>query len=635
MDHVSGTNVVFFWFWLFLSAFTAAEEEVLMDTKRETSDLKWTIYPSADPEWEEVSGLDEEGNIVRTFQVCASHTSSSQWLRTGFMDLRGASVVYAQIRFSMMECTAQPHSLTPCRETFSVYSFQTDFLLSPGKERKWNLRTLRIGPLSRKGFYLAFVSQGACMALLSIKVYLKKCPSHIRSFSAFPETLPHSLVQLARGKCVDNSGPTHHSQAPPTMLCREDGQWAEPPSSECVCNAGFEPVEDQSCRACPLGQFKPAAGASVCGVCPDNSNTQSSGSRECVCRLGFYRAPADPPDSPCTEPLLAGGRADLSYSVQCSHCPASRCVPCSDTISYHPSQVGVTGRRVFIRGLLPHSTFTFTVQSENGVSAVSHTSPASSSINVTTSTDVWVTVSGLRRLRASESSISISWSSPPHSSHPVQEFQLRYSPKGQEESWQYVSSRSNSVTVNHLSRATQYQIQVRVRTSAGYGPFSTVEILGTLPDDEASPSRMVLTGVLVALGLLVLIAVVIVAVFCCRHSRCSRDPDPDKSSQFLMGPGMKVYIDPFTYEDPNEAVREFTKEIDVSFVKIEEVIGAGPLSPCSTPVPLHHCLCAPLWHLTHLSTEDLLRIGVTLAGHQKKILSSVQALQVHGGSLRF
>ena len=43
----------------------------------------------------------------------------------------------------------------------------------------------------------------------------------------------------------------------------------------------------------------------------------------------------------------------------------------------------------------------------------------------------------------------------------------------------------------------------------------------------------------------------------------------------LVAPGMKVYIDPFTYEDPNEAVREFAKEIDVSCVKIEEVIGAG------------------------------------------------------------
>lgn len=33
--------------------------------------------------------------------------------------------------------------------------------------------------------------------------------------------------------------------------------------------------------------------------------------------------------------------------------------------------------------------------------------------------------------------------------------------------------------------------------------------------------------------------------------------------------------------------------------------------------------------ISHISTEDLLRIGVTLAGHQKKILSSVQTLRFH------
>lgn len=44
---------------------------------------------------------------------------------------------------------------------------------------------------------------------------------------------------------------------------------------------------------------------------------------------------------------------------------------------------------------------------------------------------------------------------------------------------------------------------------------------------------------------------------------------------FEVSPGMKIYIDPFTYEDPNEAVREFAKEIDISCVKIEQVIGAG------------------------------------------------------------
>lgn len=43
------------------------------------------------------------------------------------------------------------------------------------------------------------------------------------------------------------------------------------------------------------------------------------------------------------------------------------------------------------------------------------------------------------------------------------------------------------------------------------------------------------------------------------------------------GLGVKYYIDPSTYEDPNEAIREFAKEIDVSFIKIEEVIGSGSM----------------------------------------------------------
>jgi len=71
---------------------------------------------------------------------------------------------------------------------------------------------------------------------------------------------------------------------------------------------------------------------------------------------------------------------------------------------------------------------------------------------------------------------------------------------------------------------------------------------------------------------------------------------------------MKIYIDPFTYEDPNEAVREFAKEIDVSFVKIEEVIGAGGSHHPLPPVPpcpfLHSCVAthppwAIFWGCTH------------------------------------
>lgn len=58
------------------------------------------------------------------------------------------------------------------------------------------------------------------------------------------------------------------------------------------------------------------------------------------------------------------------------------------------------------------------------------------------------------------------------------------------------------------------------------------------------------------------------------HSSCIHLSD-SLPHLYAVTPGMKIYIDPFTYEDPNEAVREFAKEIDISCVKIEQVIGAG------------------------------------------------------------
>lgn len=118
----------------------------------------------------------------------------------------------------MMECSGlnQRH----CKETFNLFYYQSDtdeatpsrpawmenpytkvatvaadHLLRRGGERRSNVKLLRVGPLQGAGLYLAFQSQGACMALLSMRVFYRKCPPLHRAFASFPETVPHSLVE--------------------------------------------------------------------------------------------------------------------------------------------------------------------------------------------------------------------------------------------------------------------------------------------------------------------------------------------------------------------------------------------------------------------------------------------------------
>uniref|UniRef100_A0AAQ4RW70 receptor protein-tyrosine kinase n=1 Tax=Gasterosteus aculeatus aculeatus TaxID=481459 RepID=A0AAQ4RW70_GASAC len=585
---------------------------LLMNTKLETSDLRWTNHPPEDPQWEELSGLDDEANSVRTYEICTPDSLSSYWLRTRWIPRGAATTLYVEIllRFTMVDCASL--NTRHCKETFNLYYYQSDsdeatpthpawmenpyvkvstvaadHLMKRGVRRS-NVKLLRLAPLVGAGLYLAFQSQGACMALLSVRVFYRKCPPLRSAFAAFPETVPHSLVEQAQGVCVENAvTPPGEQSQPPSMLCGEDGQWVGQPTSSCACRPGYVAGETNvRCRACPSGQFKPGLGPGVCTLCPDRSNTLIPGSAYCLCHHGFHRADADPPHAACTgppsaprsivsqinntcvtlewsEPLDRGGRGDLNYRVLCSRCGpglVTSCSPCDDSILYRPAQRGLTRRRVSVWGLRPQSKYTFTVQSLNGVSALSQSEPASDSVNVTTSRDV----AGLRRVASSESSLSLEWNVPVvQNQFQILDYQLRYSPKGEGAGqWQYVSSRSSSVVVTGLRRAARYRVQVRGRSQAGYGSFSPESSFSTLPEGE-TPS-LVVTAALVSMGILMLVATAILL-----RSLLSCDGDD------VVVIAMKVYIDPFTYEDANEAVREFAKEIEASFVKIEEVIGAG------------------------------------------------------------
>uniref|UniRef100_A0A8C4DP45 receptor protein-tyrosine kinase n=1 Tax=Dicentrarchus labrax TaxID=13489 RepID=A0A8C4DP45_DICLA len=574
------------------------------------------LTQKSDIKWEEVSGLDEENNSVRTYQICQTDSSSSHWLRSGFIQRLGASQVYVELRFTMMECSSRSTHHRSCKETFNLYYYQADsneatstyppwmenpytkvdtvaadFLLRKGGERKFNVKTLRLGPLSKRGFYLAFQAQGACMALLSVRVFFKKCPPLVSALSSFPETVPRTLVQEAQGVCVEHAAQQGPRPRPPKLFCGEDGQWVGQPTTSCACLPGFEPAEGHTrCTACPVGQFKSGT-EGQCTGCPGFSHATIRGASVCACRSGYLRAESDAPDTICTrppsaprsivtqindttlslewnEPLDNGGRTDLSYAVKCSVCrsPKGLCLSCGDSVSYRPAQQGLLGRRLEVWGLLPHTTYTFTIQALNGVSQLSGKDPASESVNITSSHDVPSLVSVIRKSDSTESSLTLHWSVSAQPHYTILQYQLRYCEKERrsEDQCHYTESNKNQAVLTDLRRATQYEVQVRARTMAGYGSFSPAAIFRTLPDGEKRFSLLLKSKERK------------ISKKKKSKERVIKDPElSDKNNQYLVGQGVKVYIDPFTYEDPNEAVREFAKEIDVSFVKIEEVIGAG------------------------------------------------------------
>ncbi|KAF6736211.1 Ephrin type-B receptor 2 [Oryzias melastigma] len=145
-----------------------------------------------------------------------------------------------------------------------------------------------------------------------------------------------------------------------------------------------------------------------------------------------------------------------------------------------------------------------------------------------------------------------------------------------------VRSQTNTVVIRGLKPGSIYVFQVRARTVAGFGRYSGKLYFQTMTEEEYNTSIQEKLPLIIgsaAAGLVFLIALVVIIIVCNRRGFDRHDSEyTDKLQHYTSGhmtPGMKIYIDPFTYEDPNEAVREFAKEIDISCVKIEQVIGAG------------------------------------------------------------
>uniref|UniRef100_A0A8D3B583 receptor protein-tyrosine kinase n=1 Tax=Scophthalmus maximus TaxID=52904 RepID=A0A8D3B583_SCOMX len=497
----------------------------LLDSRSVMGDLGWVAYPKNG--WEEIGEVDEDYAPIHTYQVCrVMEQNQNNWLHTNWILTEGAQRVFIELKFTLRDCNSLPGGVGTCKETFNMYYYETDGVLKESRYikidtiaadesfteldlgdrvMKLNTEVRDLGPLTRKGFYLAFQDLGACIALVSVRVFYKRCPFLVKSLAEFPDTIPGSeasqLVEVV-GRCVNNSLPLYE---PPRMHCSTEGEWLVP-IGKCVCQPGFEEIGG-SCQVCRVGFYRSLLESVACSKCPPHSVARQMGATACSCEDGYYKIDADPPNMACTPP-----------------------------------------------------------------------SP----------------VSVVRKGHTEKSRIALSWAEPDRPNGIILEYEIKYFEKEQDSSYTIIKSKETEMVVEGLKPSSVYIFQVRARTSAGYGAFSRRFEFQTSPyltaTSERAQASIIAVAITLALVLLAVVAGFLLSGRRCGYSKAKQDPEEEKMhfhNGHIKFPGVRTYIDPLTYEDPNQAVHEFAQEIDVSFISIERIIGAGEFGEvCSGPLRL-------------------------------------------------
>uniref|UniRef100_A0A672IRZ9 receptor protein-tyrosine kinase n=1 Tax=Salarias fasciatus TaxID=181472 RepID=A0A672IRZ9_SALFA len=577
--------------------------------------------------WEEVSIMDEKNIPIRTYQVCnVLEPNQNNWLRTDWIPRSGAQRVYVEVKFTLRDCNSLPGVTGTCKETFNLYYHESNedresyikessfikvdtvaadesFTQVDVGDRimKLNTEVRDVKVTTRKGFYLAFQDVGACIALVSVRVFYKTCPLTIRNLATFPDTVTgadtSSLVEV-RGSCVNQS----EEREEPKMYCGADGEWLVPIGG-CLCSPGYE-EKGSACKSCTAGFYKAKSSDPGCSKCPPHSHSLRDAATVCDCHSGYFRSDADPPSMACTQPPSApqqlisvvnetsvvlewtpprrlGGRSDTSYSLECLICQTAGrlCLPCGSDVLFSPSQTGLKTTKVVVSELRAHTHYTFIVHARNGVSLASGAGATQSvSVSVTTNQAAPSPVSFVQATDVTRHSLSLSWQQPDRPNGVILEYEVKFYEKDQKErSYRIMRTFSQSVDVTGLSPLTVYVFHVRARTAAGYGEFSAPFEFSTNSDPfpligEGVNSAFLLLSVS-GVGILLLIsaAVFIISRRRSKYSKTKQDSEEEKH----LNPGVKIYVDPFTYEDPDQAIHDFAKEIDVSSIHIEKVIGMG------------------------------------------------------------
>ncbi|XP_024645299.2 ephrin type-A receptor 1 isoform X1 [Macaca nemestrina] len=610
------------------------KEVTLMDTSKAQGELGWLLDPPKDG-WSERQQI-LNGTPLYMYQDCPvqGRRDTDHWLRSNWI-YRGeeASRVHVELQFTLRDCKSFPGGAGPlgCKETFNLLYMESDQDVGIQLRRplfqkvttvaadqsftirdlasgsmKLNVERCSLGHLTRRGLYLAFHNPGACVALVSVRVFYQRCPETLNGLAQFPDTLPGpaGLVEVA-GTCLPHAqaSPSPRPSGAPRMHCSPDGEWLVP-VGRCHCEPGYEEGgSGKGCVACPSGSYRMDMDTPHCLTCPQHSTAESEGSTICTCESGHYRAPGEGPQVACTRPPSApqnlsssasgtqlslrweppadmGGRQDVRYSVRCSQCQGTvqdggPCQPCGVGVHFSPGARGLTTSAVHVSGLEPYANYTFNVEAQNGVSGLGSSGHASTSVSISMGHAEPLSGLSLRLVKKEPRQLELTWAgSRPRSPGGNLSYELHVLNQDEERYQMVLEPR---VLLTELQPDTTYIVRVRMLTPLGPGPFSPDHEFRTSPPVSRGLSGGEIIAVIfgLLLGAALLLGILVFRSRRAQRQRQQRQRDRATNVDREDKLWLKPYVDLQAYEDPAQGALDFTRELDPAWLMGDTVIGEG------------------------------------------------------------
>ncbi|XP_039445197.1 ephrin type-B receptor 1 isoform X5 [Culex pipiens pallens] len=329
------------------------------------------------------------------------------------------------------------------------------------------------------------------------------------------------------------------------------------------------------------------------------------------------------PQRAVDEQLDTKYRSDIVFRIKCS--------ACTSNVVFNPSSETFNDTKLTLTNLEPVTTYTVQIHSQHGVSYLlvqesasdkagavgydntsfnNHYHHATEPPNVRSSSDlddikteyaeitfttesaILSTVFNVKVISITNKEVDLVWDKPMHADSPIEYYEVRWFPKSEVDAMNksVLSTKESKAHIGDLQENTEYGFQVRCKTLNGWGTFSNIMYAQThqsvSPVYDDSFQMRIVAGSTVAVVFILVLVIVVTVLFLRSKSHDDIDkktnnhlPLPlDYASNEVTTPlfgTSRSYVDPHTYEDPNQAIREFAREIDASYITIEAIIGGG------------------------------------------------------------